>query len=132
MPQWLPCLPFIDDNKLCRLSKERSCKRQFQPKAKGGKQYRPILAAFERIFGANMFFSTESTRSTATVIHRSRFNFLQEAEIWYSRSVDAQPAQNAITLCDEFYSEISRHPIPAGLEATKVLAAAPALLDLFM
>ncbi len=100
--------------------------------AKGGKEYRRIVAAFERIFGASMFFSTEFTRSTATVIHRSRFNFLKEAEIWYSRSGEAPSGYNTITLSDEFYSEISCHPIPADLEAVKVLAAAPALLDLFM
>jgi hypothetical protein len=100
--------------------------------SKGGKEYRRIVAAFERIFGATMFFSTESTRSAATVIHRSRFNFLKEAEIWYSRSGEATVGQNTITLSDEFYSEISGHPIPADLEAIKVLAAAPALLDLFM
>ncbi|MFN9263355.1 MAG: replication protein RepA [Acidobacteriota bacterium] len=100
--------------------------------AKGGKEYRRSVAAFERIFGATMFFSTESTLSTATVIHRSRFNVLKEAEIWYSRSGDAPPGQNAITLSDEFYSEIFSHPIPADLEAIRVLAAAPALLDLFM
>ena len=100
--------------------------------AKGGKEYRRIVAAFERIFGATMFFSTETTRSTATVIHRSRFNFLKEAEIWYSRSGDPPTGQNTITLSDEFYAEIFSHPIPADLEAIKVLAAAPALLDLFM
>ena len=100
--------------------------------AKGGKEYRRIVAAFERIFGASMFFSTESTRSTATVIHRSRFHFLKEAEIWYSRSSDQPTGQNTITLSDEFYAEISSHPIPADLEAIKILAAAPALLDLFM
>ncbi len=100
--------------------------------AKGGKEYRRIVAAFERIFGATMFFSTESTRSTATVIHRSRFNFLKQAEIWYSRSGEAPTGQSTITLSDEFYTEISGHPIPADLEAIKILAAAPALLDLFM
>jgi hypothetical protein len=35
-------------------------------------------------------------------------------------------------LSDEFYREIMAHPIPADLEAVKVLAAAPAVLDLFM
>jgi hypothetical protein len=100
--------------------------------AKGGKEYRRIVGAFERIFGATIFFSTESNRSTATVVHRSRFNFLQEAEIWYSRSADGFAGENVITLTDEFYAEISGHPIPADLEAIKVLAAAPAVLDLFM
>lgn len=100
--------------------------------AKGGKEYRRIVGAFERIFGATIFFSSESIRSTATVIHRSRFNFLREAEIWYSRSAEGSAGENLIALTDEFYAEISGHPIPADLEAIKVLVAAPALLDLFM
>ena len=37
-----------------------------------------------------------------------------------------------IVLSDEFYREITLHPIPADLEAVKVLAGAPAVLDLFM
>jgi hypothetical protein len=100
--------------------------------AKGGKEYRRIVAAFERIFGATMFFSTELTRSTATILHRSRFSFLREAEIWYSRDRSSPVGENTITLSDEFYEEVSAHPVPADLEAVKVLAAAPALLDLFM
>jgi len=100
--------------------------------AKGGKEYRRIVAAFERIFGATMFFSTERIGTASTVVHRSRFHFLSEAEIWYSRSAEDPAGENVITLSDEFYSEISSHPIPADLEAVRVLAAAPALLDLFM
>jgi len=100
--------------------------------AKGGKEYRRIVAAFERIFGATMFFSTETNRSTSTLLHRSRFHFMREAEIWYSRSCAMPVGENLITLSDEFYAEISRHPIPTDLEAVKTLAAAPALLDLFL
>ena len=41
-----------------------------------------------------------------------------------------------IVLSNEFYQEITAHPIPADLEAVRVLAAAPApapaVLDLFM
>ena len=37
-----------------------------------------------------------------------------------------------IVLSDEFYREITAHPIPADLEAVKVLAGKPAVLDLFM
>src|SRR6476659_2010427 len=43
---------------------------------KGGKEYRRLVAAFERIFGATMFFGTEKTGPTARVIQRARFNFL--------------------------------------------------------
>jgi hypothetical protein len=100
--------------------------------AKGGKEYRRIVAAFERIFGATMFFSTERIGTASTIVHRSRFHFLREAEIWYVRSPEISAGENVITLSDEFYSEISSHPIPADLDAVRVLAAAPALLDLFM
>ncbi|MBV9156050.1 MAG: hypothetical protein JO097_07290, partial [Acidobacteriaceae bacterium] len=64
------------------------------------------------------------------------FSFFREAQIWYSREPGQYPVsaqfENVIVLSDEFYREIVAHPIPADLEAVKVLAAAPAVLDLFM
>jgi hypothetical protein len=60
----------------------------------------------------------------------------REAQIWYNREPDQYPLsdrfENVIVLSDEFYQEITAHPIPADLEAVKVLAGAPAALDLFM
>ncbi|MFN0105637.1 MAG: replication protein RepA [Bryobacteraceae bacterium] len=100
--------------------------------AKGGKEYRRVIAVFERIFGTTIYFSTESHRTVATVIHRSRFGFFSEAEIWYSRTTSAAVGENTIKLSDEFFGETSSHPIPTDLEAVKVLAASPALLDLYM
>lgn len=104
--------------------------------SKGGKEYRRLVSAFERIFGATIFFGTESNRSAAKVIHRSRFNFLSEAQIWYNRDTEQSTLSdefaNVVVLSDEFYREISEHPIPADLEAVKVLASAPAVLDLFV
>jgi hypothetical protein len=104
--------------------------------AKGGKEYRRLVSAFERIFGATIFFGTESNRSAAKVIHRFRFNFLSEAQIWYNRDPEQAPLAgefaNVVVLSDEFYREISEHSIPADLEAVKVLACAPAALDLFV
>lgn len=103
---------------------------------KGGKEYRRLVQAFERIFGATIFFGTDQTRGTAKVVHRSRFNFLQEARIWYSRqpeqSVLSEDFENTIVLSNEFYREIVSHPIPTDLEAVKVFAGAPAVLDLLM
>ena len=60
---------------------------------KGGKEYRRLIAAFERIFGATMFFGTDALKAGAKVIHRSRFNFLREASIWYNRD-DSQTPQS--------------------------------------
>jgi hypothetical protein len=103
---------------------------------KGGKEYRRLVAAFERIFGATIFFGTDSLSGTARVVQRSRFSFFHEAQIWYSRDPQQYPIsdqfENVIVLSDEFYREITAHPIPADLEAVKVLAGAPAALDLFM
>jgi hypothetical protein len=56
---------------------------------KGGKEYRRLVGAFERIFGATIFFGTDSLRTKAKVVQRSRFNFLREAQIWYNVSVRA-------------------------------------------
>jgi hypothetical protein len=103
---------------------------------KGGKEYRRLVAAFERIFGATIFFGTDTLSGTAKVIQCSRFNFFREAQIWYSRDPEQYPVsdqfENVIALSDEFYKEITAHPIPTDLEAVKVLSGAPAALDLFM
>jgi len=103
---------------------------------KGGKEYRRLVAAFERIFGATIFFGTDTLGRTVKVVQRSRFSFFNEAQIWYSRDPEQYPVsdqfENVIVLSDEFYREITEHPIPTDLEAVKVLAGAPAVLDLFM
>ncbi len=104
--------------------------------AKGGKEYRRLVSAFERIFGATIFFGTDSSRSTSKVVHRARFNFLSEAQIWYERDPGqarlSEDFANVVVLSDDFYREIAAHPIPADIEAVKVLAASPAVLDLFV
>ncbi|MBC7924195.1 MAG: replication initiator protein A [Bryobacteraceae bacterium] len=101
----------------------------------GGSQYRRLVDSFQRIFGATIYFGTDSQRLPAAVIHRARFNFMSEARIWYSRDPEQKllpgDCQNSIILGDEFYREILSHPIPTDLEAAKVLSASPAALDLF-
>ncbi|MGA8597899.1 MAG: replication protein RepA [Bryobacteraceae bacterium] len=103
---------------------------------KGGKEYRRLVAAFERIFGATIFFGTDTLSGRAKMVRRSRFSFFREAQIWYSRDPEQCPIsdqfENMIVLSDEFDREITAHLIPADLEAVKVLAGAPAALDLFM
>lgn len=97
--------------------------------AKGGKEYRRLVAAFERIFGATIFFGTDSTRLRARMIRRSRFNFLREAQIWYNRNgaqgVLSDDFENVIVLSDEFFDEVMAHPIPADIEVVKVFGSNP-------
>ena len=102
----------------------------------GGKEYRRLVAAFERVFGATIFFGTDTDAARSKVIQRSRFNFMSEAQIWYSRATDhpelSSEFENVVVLSDEFYKEVSSHPLPNDLEAVKVLAGSPAVLDLYM
>src|SRR5262249_29119151 len=103
--------------------------------ANGGKEYRRLVAAFERVVGA-IFFGTDLARGTARVVHKCRFNFFQEAHIWYNRDSStpffSEGFENVIVLTDEFYAEVMAHPIPTDIEAVKTFASAPAVLDLFM
>jgi len=61
---------------------------------------------------------------------------MREAQIWYSRSPEQPPIsaefENVVVLSDDFYQEIQAHPVPNDLEAVKVLAASPAILDLYI
>ena len=104
--------------------------------AKGGKEYRRLVAAFERIFGATIFFGTDSTRPQARMVQRSRFNFLREAKIWYNRDrskpVPGEEFENTIVLSDEFYAEVLAHPIPVDIEVVKIFGSGPGALDLFV
>lgn len=94
--------------------------------AKGGKEYRRIVAAFERIFGATIFFTSDSGFGSARVVQRARFNFMSTASIWYNGSTE-----NEIVLSDEFYRELAAHPIPIDLASVRLLAPSPGVLDLF-
>lgn len=102
----------------------------------GGKEYRRLVSAFERVFGATIFFGTDTFTGRASMVQRCRFNFMREAQIWYSRDPDQRTLssefENVIVLSDEFYQELTAHPVPNDLNAIRVLAAAPAVLDLFM
>lgn len=101
-----------------------------------GKEYRRLVATFERVFGATIFFGPDALQGSLRVVQRSRFSFMREAQIWYSRELDQRPIsgefENVIMLSDDFYQEILAHSIPNDLEAFKLLGAAPAGLDLYV
>jgi len=86
----------------------------------GGAQYRRLLAAFERIFGATIFFGTDSQVDAAAVLQQARFNFMSEARLWYCRSGDQQAlrevGENIVVLSPEFYRDITMHPIPTSAQ----------------
>jgi Replication initiator protein A len=89
----------------------------------GGSQYRRLIAAFQRVFGATIFFGTDTQTAKAAVTHQARFNFMREARICYSRDPNQEllPGgfENVIVLSDEFYREVTAHSIPTDLKRRK-------------
>lgn len=56
----------------------------------GGSQYRRLIAAFQRVFEATIFFGSDMQREKEMVMHHGRFNFMREARIWYSRNSERE------------------------------------------
>jgi Plasmid encoded RepA protein len=102
----------------------------------GGSQYRRLIASFQRVFGATIFFGTDTQREKVTVLQQTRFHFMQEARIWYAEEVKQKSLPgglaNEVVLSNEFFREVITHSIPTDLEAAKALSSSPAALDLFM
>jgi hypothetical protein len=100
----------------------------------GGSRYRRLVASFQCIFGATIFFGTDTKKDRAVVVHCACFNFMTEARIWYSRDLEQTllpgDCQNMIVLSEEFYREISSHPIPTDLEAAKALSGKPSTAEM--
>ena len=96
----------------------------------GGSKYRRLVKSFQRIFGATIFFGTDSQSERVMVVHRARFSFMTEARIWYSSDPEQKvlpgDCQNTIVLSEEFYREIQARPIPTDLEAARALSSSPA------
>lgn len=97
--------------------------------SKGGKEYRRVVAAFERIFGAPFSLVPSRLPGLSKVVHYARFNFMQEARIWYEGFFTQE---NIVVLSDQFFAEVMAHPIPANLDAITLLVPTPGALDLFL
>lgn len=97
--------------------------------SKGGKEYRRFVAGFERIFGATIFFGKETNTEMSRVVDWARFNFIQQARIWYSGGA---AEANAITLSAEFFQEIRDHPVPTDLNIARLLAHTPGAFDFYL
>jgi hypothetical protein len=134
VPLFLATLAIRQQNRVIRFRSAAEMLETFGMQ-QGGTQYRRLMAAFQRIFGATIFFGTDTQREKAAVVHRARFSFMSEARIWYSRNSEQETLpsefQNEIVLSPEFFKEILDHPIPTDMEAAKALSCSPAALDLF-
>lgn len=97
---------------------------------------RRIACAFQRIFGATIFFGTEERRTQSVFLDWARFHFFDQLRLWYSRdeSPDRLPDsefQNIITLSDTFFTELQDHAIPIERRVVAALSNAPGTLDFY-
>lgn len=79
-------------------------------------------------FAATIFFGTEQEMKQKILVDSARFHFMDSVRLWFNRSgmpesPYAEASGNTITLSEEFYREISAHPIPVEREVIAAPAA---------
>ena len=76
----------------------------------GGSQYRRLIAAFQRVFGATIFFRHGHPARESHSDASSSIQFHARGAIWYSRDPNQEVLpggfENEIVLSDEFFREI--------------------------
>jgi len=82
--------------------------------AKDGRYYKRLIAGFERIFYATLFFSSDQQNSERVVIERHSFRFVRGVRLWCNENGNppGESAENMIVLSEEFWEEVRAHPIP--------------------
>jgi hypothetical protein len=103
---------------------------------KDGFHYCRLVQAFQRIFGATIFFGTDSQPNGHHLADSARFHFFDKIHLWFhdhDQPLAAnQAAENIITLSEAFYNEIDAHRIPVEREVVAALAHAPGILDFYI
>jgi hypothetical protein len=107
---------------------------------KDGKAYRRLVEGFRRVYGATIFYGTDTERQPAEpVFESSRFNFFDRIKIWRPKPGDAQQPlpqandpDNVIEISEAFWDELQKHPIPIEAAHLRLLAASPAQLDFYI
>jgi hypothetical protein len=107
---------------------------------KGGFAYRRLVEGFRRVYGATIFYGTDTERQPSEPVYESaRFNFFDSIKIWRTKADAArQPLpkpddpDNVIEISEPFWNELLKHPIPIDGKALRLLAASPALLDFYI
>jgi hypothetical protein len=99
----------------------------------GGINYKRLTASLERVFKASVFFQVDSKEYR----QQARFHFISGLELWKKEAPTDQPRlpglpKNKITLSQDFFEEILKHPIPLDIEVVKLLRNKPVALDAYM
>lgn len=104
---------------------------------KDGRYYRRLIAGFQRLFSATIFFGTGEAPGNARFVDWARFHFFDQLQLWFVDSGELACAasthcKNTITLSESFYKEIDEHRIPVEQEIVIALSGSPGALDFYI
>ena len=97
-----------------------------------GSNYKRIVASIERVFAATVFFEIHSEDKK----QEAAFRFISSIALWKKEPESGQARlpgmKNTITLSQEFFDEIRKHPIPLDLDIVRLFRNKPLALDAYM
>ena len=100
--------------------------------AASGINYKRLSASLRRVFQSSVFFEIQAGKFRS----EERFHFISKLALWEHEPPTGQTRlpgmRNTITLSEEFYQEVLRHPIPLDIDVVKLLRNKPVTLDLYM
>jgi len=102
---------------------------------RNGTYYRRLIDGFKRVFTSTIYFGADHRLSKRAIWEFTRFAFFDHMRLWYMKphvSSEPAPAENIITLSEQFWDEVREHPLPADLNVVRALANAPGCLDLYL
>ena len=97
--------------------------------SQAGSNYKRIVNSIGRVFAATVFFEINSQ----TKQQEAAFRFISSISLWKKEpQIDRLPGmKNTITLSQEFFDEVRKHPIPLDLDIVKLLRNKPLSLDVY-
>ena len=136
IPIWVATLALQQNNRTIHFESAAQMLEFFRL-PKDGPHYGRLVAGFERIFAATIFFGTDERLGAARLIDFSRFHFFDRMRLWFNADPTAHGAnpgfrENDITLCEAFHEEIDQRRIPVEREAIARFAHAPGTLDYYI
>jgi hypothetical protein len=136
IPIWVATLALQQKNRTIHFESAAQMLEFFRL-PKDGPHYRRLVAGFQRIFAATIFYGTDERPCGARLIDLSRFHFFDRMRLWFNSDLTKHQAnpgvqENAITLSEAFHDEINQHRIPVEREAIACFAQAPGTLDFYV
>lgn len=104
-----------------------------------GRSYKRLIDRFKRVFNASIKFETEIDNGAFC----ERGRILDKMKLWFEddKKFDESHGEvlkqykplpkNAVVLSEEFYNELTNHPMPVDLDVVRALKDSPGAMDFY-